>query len=201
MLDELKSRFLAITSTLPTRMSQITSGKIAPSLDDLAIGSAKELTAVVLFFDIVEFTKREVTDTSPDLQRTLRTLNCVIPMMMHIIHDHGGYVESNTGDGLMALFDAEHGRDAAVVASLDAAITCFYLLREIVNPYLVGVGLAPVHARIGIDNGRILISRIGVPTGSAEHPRSFLTAVVQQRTSRAVFSRTPASMKFSLGTW
>ncbi len=176
-VNGLKSKLAAITNNLATRISQITTGKAAPSIDNLAIGSAKEVHAVVLFFDIVGFSRREPTDTRPDLERTLVTLNCVIPMMMHVIHDCGGYVEKNTGDGLMALFDVEDGHDTSVVAALDAAITCFYVLREVVNPYLASIGHASVHSRIGIDKGRVLISRIGVPAGSAEQQRSFLTAV------------------------
>src|SRR5690349_9826624 len=100
-LNVLKAKFGGITSSLAMRMSQITRGKTAPSIDNLPIASAKEVRTTVMFFDIVGFTKREGTESPAALQRTLWTLNCVIPMMMHVIHECGGYVEKNTGDGLM----------------------------------------------------------------------------------------------------
>jgi class 3 adenylate cyclase len=53
----------------------------------------------------------------------------------------------------------------------------FYVLHRIVNPILAAHGIAPVDARIGMDMGQILIARIGVPTGTASHERSNLTAV------------------------
>jgi class 3 adenylate cyclase len=140
-LDELKKKFHAITSTLPERMKQITRGKTAPSLGNLPIGSAKEVNAVVLFFDIVGFTKRESTDEPADLVRTLWTLNCVIPMMMHVIHDHGGYVEKNTGDGMMALFDAEDGHDTAAClrSTLRLRVSMFFAKSLILTSWEQGL--------------------------------------------------------------
>ena len=175
--NELQNRFDGIASGLPTRMNQVTQGRTTPSLDDLPIGSARKVKAVILFFDIEGFTRREATDTDADLTRTLWTLNCVVPMMMHVIHDHGGYIEKNTGDGVMGLFVAEDGDVEAVKAALDAAVTCFYVLRTFINPHLQSVGIQPVDARIGIDSGNILVAKIGVPSGSADHQRNFLTAV------------------------
>jgi class 3 adenylate cyclase len=46
-----------------------------------------------------------------------------------------------------------------------------------VNKELIDQGIQPVRARIGIDMGQILISRIGVPNGSSSHDRNSLTAV------------------------
>lgn len=174
--NELRGRFTAITAEIPGRLAQITAARTAPSLDDLPIGSAKKLDAAVMFFDIEGFTARTASDDNATLTGTLHMLNCVIPMMMHVIHDHGGYVEKNTGDGVMAIF-YEGTPQEIVHAALDSAVTCMYVLREFVNPYLARVGVAPVRARIGIDHGNLLLSKIGVPTGTAEHRRNFLTAV------------------------
>jgi class 3 adenylate cyclase len=111
------------------------------------------------------------------LKRTLLMLDCVIPMVMHVIHDHNGYVEKNTGDGVMGIIGADGTEFEAANDSLDAAVTIFYVLTNFINPFLMRIGIAPVHARIGIDLGKLLLARIGVQTGAARHPRNFLTAV------------------------
>ncbi len=104
-------------------------------------------------------------------------LDCVIPMVMHIVYDYGGYVEKNTGDGVMAIVGAEESDDNAASAALSIATTTFYALRHLVNPYLESMDIQKVDARIGIDLGTLLIARIGVPTGTSKLPRSFLTVV------------------------
>jgi class 3 adenylate cyclase len=52
-----------------------------------------------------------------------------------------------------------------------------YVLREVVNPFLVAAGIEAIQARIGVDLGPLCISRVGVPTGSADQQRNFLTVV------------------------
>ena len=86
-------------------------------------------------------------------------------------------VEKNTGDGFMAVFVGDDSPTAAVDDALDAATTCIYALSNWVNPHLRGKGLNPIDIRIGIDFGPLLLSRIGIPSGSAAHQRNFLTAV------------------------
>ena len=103
-------------------------------------------------------------------------LDCVIPMVMQVIHDHDGYVEKNTGDGVMAVFGVDEA-DQGANAALDAALTIFYVQKVLVNPYLAGLGIPPVAARIGIDLGPLLLARIGVASGTARQQRNFLTAV------------------------
>lgn len=171
---ELRDLFQEITSSLPGRLHQVVTGRTTPALDDLTIGTAREVGATVMFFDIEGSTARTPTGRPGHLRTTLATLNCVIPMISRVVTDHGGYIEKNTGDGLMAIFGptASSADDA-----LDASVTCFYALLEIVNPFLTANGIAPVAARIGIDHGQILLARIGLPTGSADNQRNFLTAI------------------------
>ena len=104
-------------------------------------------------------------------------LDVTIPMVMQVIYDFGGYIEKNTGDGIMAVLGAELDDVEASDNALSAnATTIFYLLTEMINPYLQSVGIAPINARIGIDLVTLLIARLGVPTGSAKHDRNFLTS-------------------------
>jgi adenylate cyclase len=176
--EQLIERFEAITLNLDERLDDVVEGRVAPAIDDLSIGTARKLEAAILVFDIRGFTDRLADDDDETIRDALHMLDCVIPMLMHLVHDHAGYVEKNTGDGLLAVFAAVGGNNtAAVEAALNTAGIGFYLLRNLVNPYLYGQGIDPVDARIGIDFGKTLIARLGVPRGTAKHDRSFLTVV------------------------
>jgi class 3 adenylate cyclase len=172
--SELREFFRELTASLPARLRQVVTGRTTPALEALTIGSAREVAATVLFFDIEGSTSRTPTGRPEHLRTTLATLNCVIPMISRVVTDHSGYIEKNTGDGLMAIFGPS---DSSANDALDAATTCFYVLREVVNPFLTMNGIAPVDARIGIDHGQILLARIGLPTGGADNQRNFLTAI------------------------
>ena len=178
------STFIEYTQSLeqdaPTwinRLADITSGRVAPAVDSISIGSARLVSAAVIFFDIRGFTQRTSSAQVDDLKGTLFMLNCVIPAMMRVLFRHEAYVEKNTGDGLMAILGV--GGDAHAVAqdALSACSEMMFVLHQIVNPFLTRNGIAPVDARIGVDMGQILLARIGMPRGTASHDRSSLTAV------------------------
>lgn len=169
-----------LTDSLPAlirRMNAVAEGRATPALDSMSIGSGRRVSAAVIFFDICGFTQRTSSDDPNVLKLTLLLLNCVIPSMMRVLHRHGAYVEKNTGDGLMAILGIESDDVTAANDALNATEEMFYVLHHIVNPKLAELGIQRVDARIGIDMGNILISRIGVPNGTAMHPRNALTAV------------------------
>jgi len=170
----LRTFFRELTTTLPARLRQVVTGRTTPALEGLTIGSGREVAATVLFFDIEGSTERTPTGRSEHLRKTLATLNCVIPMISRVVTDYGGYIEKNTGDGLMAVFGPS---DSSAKDALDTATTCFYVLRTIINPFLTANGIESVDARIGIEHGQLLLARIGLPTGSAYIQRNFLTAI------------------------
>lgn len=159
------------------RLSAVADGRVAPAVDNIAIGSGRKVNACVIFFDIRGFTELTSSDDPNTLKRTLFLLNCVIPAMMRVLYRYGAYVEKNTGDGLMAVLGVETNAQETAKNALNAATEMFYVLHRLVNPVLVAQGIAPVDARIGMDMGPLLLARIGLPTGSAAHERSSLTAV------------------------
>tara|TARA_R110000868_G_scaffold81480_2_gene230628 strand:+ start:2635 stop:3396 length:762 start_codon:yes stop_codon:yes gene_type:complete len=175
--EELNNQFDSLTENLGERVESITSGRKTPALDDISIGSGRKMSAAVLFFDIRGFTKRTNSSEDEKLKETLYLLNCVIPMVMKIIYDHGGYIEKNTGDGIMAIIGTEDDDEKAGNQALNASTAIFYCLKHLINPHLVSVGIKKVDARIGIDLGNLLITRIGLPTGTSKHKRNFLTVV------------------------
>jgi adenylate cyclase len=167
--DELSSEFKNLTRNLKSKLDQVVSGKVVPSIDNMPIGSARKLDAAVMFFDL-----RGSSNWSVDV--AVYVLNIVIPTMMRIVHDHDGYIEKNTGDGVMAIFAFGDGKKTCKSA-LQCAMASFCTLREVINPHLLKIGLPTIDARIGIDFGEIVVSRVGVPQGSARQARSFLTAI------------------------
>ncbi len=175
--NSLKERFDNIKDGLDDKLEDIIKGRVAPSLDDIGIGSGRLLRAVTLFFDIRGFSNRTGSSDSNELKKTLLMLDVVIPMVMNIIYDHGGYIEKNTGDGIMAIIGAEKTDEESANDALDISTTIFFILRKLINPYLQSISIEPVNARIGIDMGTLLLSRIGLPTGTSKHQRNFLTAV------------------------
>lgn len=172
--ETLRDRFSAITDGLDERLEDVVDGTIAPAVEDITIGSARKLRAATLFFDIRNFSSR--TTTVGNMKKALQMLDCVIPMVEHIVYDHGGYVEKNTGDGVLAVVAADDDGDAANTA-LDIGTASLYLLQNMINEYLESAGIERVDARVGIDLGTLLLARIGTPKGSARQARSFLTAV------------------------
>lgn len=159
------------------RLDAVADGRVAPAVDDIAIGSGRKVSACVIFFDIRNFTQRTSSDDASTLKRTLFLLNCVIPAMMRVLYRYGAYVEKNTGDGLMAVLGVDTSAQDTAKNALDAAAEMFYVLHYLVNPILATQQIQAVDARIGLDMGPLLLARIGLPTGSSAHERSSLTAV------------------------
>jgi class 3 adenylate cyclase len=167
--EYIKLHFRSLVKDLKSKLDQIVKGRVVPSAEFMPIGSARKLDAAVLFFDI-RGSSRLPSETA------LYTLNIVIPTIMRIIYDHDGYVEKNTGDGVMAIF-TDSDTKKTCKAALQSALVCFYALKQEVNPHLIQSGYQTVNARIGIDFGEILFSRIGLPHGTARQDRNFLTAI------------------------
>lgn len=175
--NTLNERFQSVTNRIDDRLNDIISGRTAPAVDDIAIGSAKKVRAAAFFFDIRGFSSRTGSADMAELRKTLLMLDCVIPMIMHVIYDYGGYVEKNTGDGVMAVVGVDGSDTDAANSALDIATVCFFLLKNMINPFLISEGVSGVDARIGIDIGNLLLARLGTHTGQARHARNFLTAV------------------------
>jgi adenylate cyclase len=175
--QQLQDRFQELAQSLQAPIEDVATGRVAPALDDIAIGSGRRLRGAALYFDIRGFTKRTVSSDPTELRRTLIMLDCVIPTVMQVVYDHGGYIEKNTGDGIMALVGLGEPDAVAANSAIDIAVTTFCVLANILNPALQRAQIAPVEARIGIDLGPMLIARIGTHTGSSAHQRNFLTAV------------------------
>jgi len=175
--DTLLERFATVVDGLDRRLDDVVAGRVAPAVDDIEIGSGRSVRAGVMFFDLVGFSSRTSSSDVDDLKQTLYMLDCVIPTMMGIVFDYGGYVEKNTGDGVLAIFGVAEADESIARTTLEVGMSWLYALEHIVNPWLAARGLEAVEARVTIDLGTLLLARIGMPKGRANHDRSFLTAV------------------------
>lgn len=175
--NSLKEKFGNIHAGLENRIDQVVNGRVAPAINDITIGSGRKFSGAVLFFDIRGFTNRTSSSDIAKLKETLMMLDCVIPMVMNIIYDFNGYVEKNTGDGVMAIIGLEDNDIDACKDAVSVATTIFFALKHIINPYLENLGIQKVDARIGIDYGEVIIARLGLPNGKSQYDRNFLTAV------------------------
>lgn len=136
-------------------------GRKIPNKGSLGIHDGRRLEATVMFLDISSFSK--IPAWTPEEQETLlRILSLFFSEMGHIIEDHSGVIEKNTGDGLMAYF-ANEPNDSRTVQhrALHAALTMFYAADNIINPILAQAQFAPIKFRICMDHGPITVAKLG----------------------------------------
>ena len=143
----LEDKFETINTGLENKIENVVSGRVAPSINDITIGSGRKFDCAILFFDIRGFTNRTSSSDMSKLKETLIMLDCVIPMVMQIIHDFGGYVEKNTGDGVMGIIGLEDEKETATKNALNASLVIFSCLKNIINPYLVSKNIEKVDVR------------------------------------------------------
>ena len=94
----------------------------------------------------------------------LRVLNLFFTEMIRIIEDYGGFVEKNTGDGLMAYFEDRAPVDPgtnSVKRAVASALTMDAANEYLIGPVLRASGVEPLKFRTTMDYGAITVARIG----------------------------------------
>jgi adenylate cyclase len=137
----------------------VTLGRVIPEDDDLAIGEGRQLQLAVMFLDISGFSRRRSV-TASEQGTMLRVLNLFFTEMIKIAEDYGGYVEKNTGDGLMAYFEND-GQESAAKRALTSAMTMMAANDTLIRPRLVNGGIDPILFRVSIDYGLVTVARLG----------------------------------------
>ncbi len=117
----------------------------------------RELTATVLFTDIVGFTR--LSEQMPP-----REINTVLNQHFHrmadIVFQYGGTLDKYLGDGLMAVFGAPMEKEDDAERAIQAAKQMREELREMMDE--TGAG-TPFDIRIGVNTGRVVAGNIGSP--------------------------------------
>jgi adenylate cyclase len=169
LYEDLKRFVLFQTKLSEMRLKKLPNAFTMPVLATLGIGSAKRMTAAIMFFDFENFT---IVTSHISPEQTLMILNVATTTVMKIVREWGGTVEKHTGDGVMAIIGTET-RQTNIIAqeAIESAQTIKYMMQTDVLPQLVAKGLPSLNFRIGLEMGEVLISRIGL------HRMNFLTAV------------------------
>lgn len=134
-------------------------GRAVPDDADLTIGTGRQLSLTVMFIDISGFSSRP-SRTSAEQELMLRVLNLFMSEMIKIAEDYGGYVEKNTGDGLMAYFENKAEANATKRA-VGCALTMIAANEYLITPILRASGVAPLEFRTSMDHGSVTVARIG----------------------------------------
>jgi adenylate cyclase len=118
-------------------------------------GQRKELT--ILFSDIKDFTVHS-SSLSPDSIRGF--LNEYFETMVETVFAHSGTVDKYIGDGLMVFFGDPEPLPDHALKSVRAAVDMQRKARELTAKW-TGEGGFPVHVRIGINTGEVVVGNMG----------------------------------------
>ena len=129
--------------------------KILQAQDRLMSAEKKSIT--ILFSDISGFTSWSATQT-PDLIH--RTLNEYFELMTEIVFRNEGTVDKFIGDGLMAFFGDPIFQLDHAVRAVRTAIEMQQTIRGLRGKW-EAEGRAPLHIRIGINSGEVVVGDMG----------------------------------------
>ena len=125
------------------------------SIDDIM--EPKELTATILFADIVGFTR--LSETLPPREINI-ILNQYFSHMTDIVFSHAGTLDKYIGDGLMAVFGApienEDDAERAVRTALEIRRHLTAMMKKKNEEVRFDI-------RIGLNTGRVMAGNIGSP--------------------------------------
>lgn len=155
-------RVIATLDKITTRPNPAPAGRVIPEADDIAIHDGRRLEATVMFLDICKFSERPC-EGADEQMAIVQILSLFFTEMIRIIEDHGGFVEKNTGDGLMAYF-AQNDLPGITIQqrALSCALTMFSAAENIINPLLTKSSIVPLQFRICMDHGQITVAKVGV---------------------------------------
>lgn len=154
-------RVVATLNKITARPGPFAQGRVIPQADDLAIHDGRRLEATVLFLDICKFSSRPC-ENAEEQSAIVQVLSLFFTEMIRIIEDHGGVVEKNTGDGLMAYFAKNDLPGVSIQQrALSCALTMFSAAETLINPVLANSNIPALDFRICMDHGHITVAKVG----------------------------------------
>ena len=117
----------------------------------------KDLTATIVFTDIVGFTT--LSEKLPPREINM-ILNRYFTHMTDIIFKYDGTLDKYIGDGLLAVFGAPVEKDDDAVRAIRAALEMRQAVREMQSIFPEG---ATLNIRIGVNTGRVVAGNMGSP--------------------------------------
>src|ERR1051325_1113164 len=105
----------------------------------------------VLFADVPGFT---AFSENRDAEDVANLVNRLWTRADWIIQEYGGRIDKHIGDAVMALWGTETAREDDAERAVQAAL-------QIQETFKDGVGSLPIHLKVGINSGQVLLSAIG----------------------------------------
>lgn len=154
-------RVVATLKRITAKAGPFAQGRVIPQADDLAIHDGRRLEATVLFLDICKFSNRPC-ENADEQAVIVQILSLFFTEMIRIIEDHGGFVEKNTGDGLMAYFAQNDLPGVSIQQrALSCALTMFSAADTLINPVLAKSNIPSLDFRVCMDHGHITVAKVG----------------------------------------
>lgn len=142
--DTMKQRLAKAAAKISASALPPTLGRVVPQDDDLTLGSGRALKLAVLFLDICGFSQR--ASGTPDAQaKLLPALDLLFSELVRIVEEYGGTVEKNTGDGLMAYFEAAEDTPA-VHRAVSCALTLQFANTHVISSAIRNLGLSHLNS-------------------------------------------------------
>ena len=116
-----------------------------------AANQARRKLVTVLFADVSGFT---AFSEHRDAEDVANLVNHLWIRADRVIQEYGGHIDKHIGDAVMALWGTETGREDDAERAVRAALKMQETFRE-------GVGSLPIHLKVGINSGQVLLSAIG----------------------------------------
>lgn len=138
----------------------VAAGRVAPDIDNMALGEAKEFKLAVMHVDMDGFTK--IMGSLKENKDKLRLLNIYLSELTAVIKDHGGVIEKYVGDGISALFGVGKGESETVRNAIECTMTIQVEIEHVMGKYLRNIGLPSFTCSIGMDYGTIWVAKVGV---------------------------------------
>jgi class 3 adenylate cyclase len=121
---------------------------------------------VTALFADIKGSMELMEDLDPEEARKI--VDPALKLMMDAVRRYDGYIVQSTGDGIFALFGAPVAHEDHPQRALYAALR----LQEAARRYsaqLVAEGGTPLEARVGINNGDVVVRTLTTPDGHAEY--------------------------------
>lgn len=135
--------------------------QVMPKLENLHLGEARHLNAVILYIDLRGSTKMS---QSLDLEAQLVVLHTYLATITRLVKESGAFIEKYTGDGIMAIYPESEQMSADVIVSTayEVAISVILTVKEVLNPVFKKNKSTTVACAAGMDYGSVLLARTGI---------------------------------------
>lgn len=182
-------RIVSTLNKISARSSSVGLGHVIPNTDDIAIHNGRRIEATVMFLDICKFSQRPC-ESAEEQTSIMQVISLFFTEMIQIIEDHGGVVEKNTGDGLMAYFARN---DLTGITIQQRALSCaltMFAAADLINPVLQRADIQPLDFRVCMDHGFITVAKVGaarrfngiVAVGTTANIASKMLSVAKENT-------------------